>query len=144
MAFHISKEEIETLTRIYEARFQKWLHSERFLIDGRVEPGFIGLDIAIAKNDESERYSMEFRVALEENHLTEAEGRDLAVDFAEFITQKYFDEGRDLLLPLDYQPYEFGDHVVYARGDLTHPKLDAWADAIIEAGMVVDEPDGGK
>ena len=83
---------------------------------------------------------MEFRVALQENKLSELAARDLAVDYAEFYLDQFFDEDRELLLPLDFAAYEFGEFVVYARGDVTSPKLESWADAILEAGETVEEP----
>ena len=42
---------------------------------------------------------------------------------------EYFSEGRETLLPLDWQPHRFGEAEVLARGDVRNPVLDEAADA---------------
>lgn len=135
MAFRIPPEDCDRIAAALHARYAPRLRDERFAVTGRVEPGFVELAVALERLDRSQRYGMEFRAALAENRMGEEAARDLLLDFVGYYLDQYFEGGRDPLLPLDFQPYEMGSHVVYARGDVTFPLLDAEADRILDAGV---------
>jgi hypothetical protein len=141
MPFFFPAEDNATIVRSLEGRYGKWLDGERFSALGRVEPGWVELTVTLDRLDRSFRYVMDFRAAVVENNVTEAEARDLVVDFAGYYLDQYFEGGRGVLLPLDFQPYELGMHVVYGRGDVTNPLLDDEADAILAAGVALPEND---
>ena len=134
-------EEVAAILEILYSEFGHRLSGERFLLDGLVEPGLVRADLAIEKLDKTFRYDMSFYVSLAHNELSVQEARDLVLDFLGWYLERYFEEDRELLLPLDYQPYNFGEHTVFARGDVRNPYLDALADAIIEEGKKVDPQD---
>jgi hypothetical protein len=126
----------DTLTRHYQAE----LRNEHFQVEGRVEPTFVELAVVLEKPDRTFRYRMEFRAALRENRLDEEGALQLLIDFVGYYLDQYFEGGRDLLLPLDFQPYEMGEHVVYGRGDISNPGLEEEADRILEAGIPLEPP----
>ncbi|NOZ01592.1 MAG: hypothetical protein GXP54_06855 [Deltaproteobacteria bacterium] len=115
------------------------LDDEIFKIKGRVEPGFVELSVSIEKRDRTFRYAMTFRAMLEENSIGVDEGLALVLDFLGHYLEQYFEADRELYLPLDFQSYEFGDHRVLARGDVTNPQLDEMADEIITRGVPLDD-----
>jgi len=135
MAFRIPTEDCDRMAQTLQSHYGPRLRDERFTVSGRVEPGFVELTVHLERLDRSQRYWMEFRAALAENRMGEEAARDLVLDFVGYYLDQYFDGGRDLLLPLDFQPYEMGSHVVYARGDIAYPLLDAEADRILDAGV---------
>jgi len=135
MTFRFSAEENAEILRALDIRYGQHLHGEFFEVSGRMEPTFGELVLTLANRQQTFRYRMEFRAALAENRVSPAEARDLLLDFAGYYLDQYFESGRDLLLPLDFQPYEMATHVVYARGDLTNPSLDRMADEILERGV---------
>ncbi len=135
MAFRIPTEDCDRIVGTLHSRYGSRLRDERFQVSGRVEPGFVELTVQLERLDQSQHYGMEFRAALAENRLGEEAARDLLLDFIGYYLDQYFEGGRDLLLPLDFQPYEMGSHVVYARGDVVYPLLDAEADRILDAGV---------
>jgi hypothetical protein len=141
MSFRFSIEESAAIAQALDARFAEHLHAEHFEVTGRVEATFIELNVTLANRAGTLRYAMDFRAALLENQLDEAGARELALDFAEYYLDQYFGGGRDLLMPLDFQPYEVEDKVVFARGDITNPSLDAVAEAILSAGVPLADDD---
>jgi len=135
MPFRFPAEENAEVVRALEIRYGQHLQGEFFEVSGRMEPTFGELVVTLADRRETIRYRMEFRAALAENRISQAEARELLLDFVGYYLDQYFDSGRELLLPLDFQPYEMGDHVVYARGYVTNPTLDRMADEILDRGV---------
>lgn len=128
-------DEIEAaLTKMFGAN----IAGETFSVSGMFEPGFLHIDLQLKRRDDTFRYSMQFRCALVENRLDQAAALTTTVDFAGWYLEQYFGSGRDLLLPLDFQPYNFGEHIVYACGDIDNPKLTKMADEILNRGQVCD------
>ena len=135
MADMLSPEDARTLLGTLNARFGGRLESEAFSVRGRAEPDFVELSVAIDRPEGDGRYAFDIRASLVENGISQDQGRDLVVDFLGYYLELYFEGGRELLLPLDFQPHQFGEHVVHARGDVTSPRLDAMADEIIASGV---------
>jgi len=135
-------EDVASIVDALTVRHADRLGGDRFELGGRVEPGFVELSLAIFRDDRTFRYDIDVRVPLGEEHpLSNAEARDLALDFLGYYLDQYFRGGREILLPLDYQPYQLGDRTVWARGDVTNPKLDEMADEIIAAGVPLSPDD---
>jgi hypothetical protein len=124
-------------------RYAPSLQGEHFELGGRHEPGLVELKAALVRDDGTFRYEIEARADLGDRQtgLTPAEGRELVLDFLGFYLDLYFEGGRDTLLPLDFQPYEVGNRVVYARGDTLNPLLDSLADRILAAGVPLADDD---
>jgi hypothetical protein len=135
MARLFSSEDIVAVVDMLVTRYGRFLDHERFEVGGRLEPGFVELAVALVREDRTFRYDIEVRVPLARDGLTPSEGREVVLDFLGWYLDPYFASGRDTLLPLDYQPYEFGEHKVWARGDVSNPCLDELADEIIAAGV---------
>lgn len=142
MARLFADEDRAALLNLLYERYGHHLKGERFALDGRLEPGFVELNLALERTDGTFRYDMTFYASLADNALSEEEGRDLVTDFLGWYLDLYFRRKREVLLPLDFQEYPFGDHRVFARGDVTNPRLDALADEIIEKGVPLapDDP----
>lgn len=150
-----TKEDIANIITLLAARHAVFLKDEHFEIGGRVEPGFLELTAAIVNSEDTFRYEMEIRVPLKAmdtlldvsrdgrtgKEPSPSEARDIALDFLGYYLDEYFQSGRELLLPLDLQPFEFGEWTVWARGDITNPKLDRMADEIIAAGVPLSPDD---
>jgi len=142
MASLLAPEDRDALLDLLAARYGSHLSAERMSVLGRAEPGFVELQFTLERIDETFRYIMEIRVSLIENPLSQAEAREVAVDFLGHCLDIYFKDDRDTLLPLDFQPYHFGEYTVNARGDVTNPRLDRMGDEILEAGVPL--PDKGR
>lgn len=138
----LSDEDREALLDLLYKRYGHHLKGERFVLDGRVEPGLVELQLILERVDGTFRYDMTFYASLHDNAISEAEGRDLVTDFMGYYLDLYFRRRREVLLPLDFQKYPFGGLHVFARGDVTNPLLDALADEIIEKGVSIapDDP----
>lgn len=122
-------------------RYAHRLQNERFVVDGRVEPGFVELRLILERNDGTFRYDMRFYASLKDNHISADEGRDLVIDFMGYYLDRYFRSNRQVMLPLEYLEFRFGEHKVFARGDVTNPRLEALADEIIEKGITISPDD---
>ncbi len=141
MARLFSEEDRSALLDLLYERYGHHLRAERFALDGRVEPGFVEVHLVLERTDRTFRYDMTFHASLVENRLSEEAGRDLVVDFMGWYLDLYFRRKREILLPLDFQEYPFGEYRVFARGDVTNPLLDALADEIIEKGVTIPPDD---
>ena len=64
----------------------------------------------------------------DESHSVQ-ETLELCLDFLDWYLGEYFENGRELILPLDWQTHRFGDVDLLARGDLRNPSMDEAADA---------------
>ena len=136
-----SEKDADALLELLNTLYGSHLKSEKIKVDGFTEPGFVELNLCLDRLDGSSRYSIDIRASLTENAISEEEGRDLIVDFLGYYLGLFFKNSREPLLPLDFQPYPFGELVVYARGDVTCPKLDAMADEIITEGKPLSPDD---
>jgi len=141
MARLFSSEDIVAVVDMLATRYGRGLERERFEVGGRNEPGFVELTASIVREDRTFRYDIEVRVPVARDGMAVSEARELALDFLGWYLDQYFAGGRDILLPLDYQPYEFGEHKVWARGDVTNPYLDEMADEIIADGVPLGPDD---
>lgn len=141
MSYFFTIEDAAVIAQALDERFGSHLQAEHFEVTGRVEATFVEMNVVLANRAGTFRYAMDFRAALIENALAEAGARDLLADFAGYYLEQYFEGGRDLLLPLDFQPYEVEDKVVFARGDITNPTLEAMTEAILEAGVPLSPDD---
>lgn len=142
MARLFTDEDRTAVLQLLQERYGHHLTGERFALDGRVEPGLVEMNLVLERADGTFRYDMTFYASLADNALSEEEGRDLVIDFMGYYLDLYFRRKREVLLPLDFQEYPFGEHRVFARGDVTNPRLDALADEIIEKGVALapDDP----
>ena len=137
-----TREDATAAAASLDSRYAAHLGAERFEVGGRVEPGFVELTAVLANSDKTFRYEIEVRAAVGGKGVSQVEGRELVLDFLGYYLDQYFDGGRDVLLPLDFQPYQFGEHTVHARGDVTNPALDEVANRILEDGVPLapDDP----
>jgi hypothetical protein len=150
-----SVEDVARVAGALAKRHAAWMEDEHFEIGGRVEPGFVELTAAIVKEDGTFRYDIEVRVPLTtpESMLkvgsaahragdpSQDQARDMALDFLGSYLDEYFQKGRETLLPLDLCPFEHGDWTLWARGDVSNPRLDQMADEIIAAGVPLSPDD---
>lgn len=141
MARLFADEDRDAVLELLYQQYGAQLKGERFSLEGRVEPGLVEVTLILERTDRTFRYEMQFYVSLADNRVSEQEARDLVLDFIGYYLDLYFRNERDLLLPLDYQEYPFGEHRVFARGDITNPALDALADEIIETGRPISPDD---
>jgi len=123
----------EAKTRITDTlveRYGRLLQQERFMVSARLEDQAVIVTLVLARHDNTSEYTMEagFEVP-EDDSVAAVAALDLCIDFLDWYLGEFFREGRELLLPLDWQPHRFGEHKVLARGDVRNPILDDAADA---------------
>jgi hypothetical protein len=132
----ISKLESERTALFLNSHYAQHLSNEYFLFSGKMESGSFFAKLDLCKKDNTFKYAMEFMINMEENHLkTLSQVKDIVIDFIGFYLDQYFSENRELIFPLDFEKYQFGENHVFARGDILNPQLDAMADEIIEKGV---------
>lgn len=132
---NIPKKETDEIVAALTKQYARSISGETFLVSGRFEPGFLHMEVELHRRDDSSGYLMQFRCALAENKIGQAEALDVTVDFVGWYLDQYFESSRELLLPLDFQPYNMGEKVVFACGDIDNPRLTKMADEILERGI---------
>ena len=106
------------------------LRDESFTVAARLEGDTVVATVTLARRDRSSVYRVEAALSTADGRVpSEAEALDLALDFLDWHLGEYLRGGREVLLPLDWQPHRFGDHELLARGDLRNEALDDLADA---------------
>ncbi len=119
---------------------------ERFEVTARMEGETIIARVVLGRPDRTFRYEMECARTLEEGAFTlnASDTLDLCLDFLDWYLGEYFREGRELLLPLDWQPHRFGEFEVLARGDVRNPLLEDAADAWLRGEKVAVPEDSRR
>ncbi|MGB0591251.1 MAG: hypothetical protein ACPGU1_16360 [Myxococcota bacterium] len=125
--------DLEQSRRIVDAlttRYGRMLREERFSVSGRLEEGSVVVVVVLERHDRTFRYETCCAKAIPEDESESMmDTVDLCLDFLDWHFGQYFDEERELMLPLDWQRHRFGDGEVIARGDVRNPVLDDAADA---------------
>ncbi|MCB9728961.1 MAG: hypothetical protein H6744_07480 [Deltaproteobacteria bacterium] len=126
----LSAENAATIVAALETRHARKLRDERFTVSARMEGQTVVVDLSLARLDGTFLYEMQAAKSVpDDGSLSVADTLDLCMDFLDWYLGRYFEEDRELLLPLDHQPHRFGEHEVLARGDVRNPTLDDAADA---------------
>jgi hypothetical protein len=126
----LTAENASAIVATLETRHSRKLRDERFTVAARMEDRTVIVDLTLARLDGTFDYEMQAaKTVPEDGSLTVAETLDLCLDFLDWYLARFFEEDRELLLPLDFQPHRFGEHDVLARGDVRNPLLDDAADA---------------
>lgn len=120
-----------------QRRHGRRLRDERFDVRARLEEGSVIVGVDLARHDRKFLYRTECAKAVpEDDSLTILDTMHLCFDFLDWYLGQYFDNDRELLLPLDWKPHTFGDYDVLARGDVRNPVLDDAADAWLRGDRV--------
>ena len=106
------------------------LKDETLTVSAQMDGSNVVANLVLAKRDRTYVYDMNAAVDSEDRRLRSVdEALDLVIDFLDWYLGEYFKESREILLPLDWQPHQFGDYEVLARGDVRNEILDDAADA---------------
>jgi hypothetical protein len=125
--------DLEQARRIVDAlntRYGRMLRQEYFSVSGKLEEGSVVVSLVLQRHDQKFRYEMACAKSVPENESASMmDTADLCLDFLDWHLGQYFEEEREVILPLDWQSHRFGDVDVLARGDVRNPELDDAADA---------------
>ena len=137
----LGKEDLRKIEDTLMSTYGAHLGNERFIVRVFGQSDSVLLRVQLDQFDGMSRHTFEINAPSKSNGLKLDQALDLALDFLGYYLDQFFEDNRELLLPLDYQEYEFGEHKVFARGDYTRPKLDELADRILREGKIVDPND---
>ncbi len=121
--------------RLPDCRFavEAWLESER-----------VCARLTVQSHDKSLHYPMEAAAAVDDDSpLVVDEALGVALDFLGFYLGEYVTSDGEVLLPLDWQAFTFGDREVFARGWERNLALEEAADRFL-AGEPIDEEALGR
>lgn len=86
--------------------------------------------LILKREDRTAVYRMEATIERSQYPaMSDSEALDHSLDFLDWYLGEYLREDRNVFLPLDWKPHQYGDIQVLARGDLTNELLDEAADA---------------
>lgn len=118
-------------------RHGRKLDDERFTVGARLEDETVVVTLTLERLDRTFLYRMESAMTpTEDESVSAADALDLCLDFLDWYLGEYFKDGREILLPLDFQPHRFGEFEVLARGDVLNPLLEDAADAWLRGERV--------
>lgn len=126
----IDSEQSRRIMDALNSRHGRMLREERFTVSASLQEGSVVLQLVLERHDRSFRYQMECAKEVPEDESRSVqETLELCLDFLDWYLGEYFDNARELILPLDWQTHRFGDVDILARGDVRNPSLDEAADA---------------
>ena len=134
-----TKSEKKRLVKALEKRWGHLLEDETMQISGSIGEGFVQVELILSSRDQTLYYPMQCRVETEGQALEPYQAKDLAVDFLDWYLGEYLGSGREVLLRLDWEEVSFGEHKVFARGDVRNKRLEDVADAILNGSMSPEE-----
>ena len=116
--------------KVLRERHAATLRDETFTVSARLEADTVVATVTLARRDRTAVYRVEAAINTSDHRVrSQDEALELALDFLDWHMGEYLRGGRDVLLPLDWQPHRFADHELLARGDLRNEALDDLADA---------------
>ena len=125
--------DIETAARaiaVINQKHGRWLKDEAFSISASRRDTALVVSLNLARHDRTFECQMQAAVVIDDRSVhNDEEALDMGLDFLDWYLAEFFKSQRELLLPLDWQPHQFGDHEILARGDVRNPKLDDLTDA---------------
>jgi hypothetical protein len=120
----------EQVLRAFKAGHSGGIKNETLTLSSRVEGTTVVTMLELATVSRKAVHVMEAAVDTEDKRISsQIEALDVTVDFLDWYLGVFFRDERDTLLPLDWQPHQFGEFEVLARGDFKNEKLDGLADA---------------
>jgi hypothetical protein len=118
------------LIALFTQRHGRHLRDERIVLNATLKDKTVVVMLSLNRYDKTCDYVMEAAKGVPDNgHMTLDETRELCFDFIDWYLVQYFENDRELLLPLDWQPHRFGEIELMARGDIKNAVLDEAADA---------------
>jgi len=126
----LSQDNLRALTETLTRRFSAEIDREAFALTCEGDDEGLVLTCRLARDDRRGAYTVEVHspVAHFENRTA---ARDEAVDAVGYVVEQYFSSGREVIPPLDWQPFSFGGPEVYIRGDLKNELLEDAADQLL-------------
>ena len=126
----MNADQVRRVVDALATRHGRLLRDERFDVGAHFEEGAVVAQVVLSSHDRSFRYEMQCAKSVPEDEAHSVQDAlELCLDFLDWYLGEYFEQSRELLLPLDWQPHRFGDVEVMAKGDVRNPTLDEAADA---------------
>ena len=112
---------------------------EWFEISGYRAKREVSISITLRNKDDSLHYPVECRMDLDSNPVAgPVAAQDVLLDFQDYYFSRYFEEDRDLYLPIDWANMQFERYTLQARGQILNAKVEDLADLLM-AGKITPE-----
>ncbi len=128
-------EEIGQMEAVFnENFFGKVKKDENVYIEGYYNDNSCFATFTIKNEDESFYYPVETVVSVIDNSgLSDKDARIALLDFALEYFEEYFLNDGELLLTIDWSPFNIGEIKMYAKGHVLNKKLEKMADEILSS-----------
>lgn len=128
-----SPEETLKIVHLMNTKHSLYLENESFDIKCGFNTQQLQLTVTLKKNDNSIIYPIEI-VCLHEDysHLKKINLAALILDYIDSYWTEYFDEDRNLFVPLDWTKYENEGVSFFLRGFVRHLNLEMQADLFLK------------
>lgn len=96
------------------------------------------LNVIFESRDRTLHLPVELALVINENpRLRNDEAGDILIDFLDYFFDRYFREGREVTMPIDWALFPFGEYSVRARGWERNKRLEDMADRLL-AGEAIE------
>lgn len=126
-----SFQEISNLCSMMNKKHSVFLNEERFEILAGENKSQIQIQINLKKNDGTCEYPIEC-VFINENKEENAQKiASLMLDYIDIYWTNYFQEDRDVFIPIDWNPHEYEGISFHIRGSIRKKDLEIQADQFL-------------
>lgn len=133
----LDPDEIGRLEAAFHARFLSYLDDEKISVECGFSPNQAQMRVTLRRRDGTLLYPVEAAVlAAEGVRFDSCPGKEVEalIGFHEAYWQSYFQEGRSVLLTLDWAQHQVNNQTIFARGFERNLALIEEADRILREG----------
>lgn len=135
----LTQQDCDQLASDMMKKYRIALKGRTFTISARVEGAGVYVNVLFSSADRSYYYPVDARVMFAAEEMTESEAALFLIDYIDIYFQEYLlEEDEALLLPIDWQDYEYEAINFQLKGQILNRKLEVMADALL--GESYDAP----
>lgn len=126
-----SFQEISNLCSLMNKKHSIFLDDERFEILAGENKSQIQIQINLKKNDGTFEYPIECVFINEKKEENTQKIASLMLDYIDIYWTNYFQEDRDVFIPIDWNPHEYEGIPFHIRGSIRKKDLEIQADQFL-------------
>ena len=124
-----TEEEIWNIQKLLNKKHMVYLENEAFEIEAGSSQTQIQIRVSLIRNDKSKYYPIECVFVRESSEkLKESDIAITMLDYLDIYWSSYFQEERNIFIPLDWSKHEFEGVSFYMRGFVRNLQLETDAD----------------
>jgi hypothetical protein len=119
------------MARQLKVKYQSAIDDRYFVIDGKVVGKVVFITVTLRNDSGKFVYPVECRLDLQDQEVSQADARDLLLDFADNYFEEYLLNDADTFLTIEWSNYECDGIEFQMKGQIVNEYLEHAADLIL-------------